>query len=297
LEQAQQCQTLQSNYDRLLQQLQKKNESLRHSTTNMFVYTHAMLQAQTTVVQPYILKKQALLCHAFHLNEVLTKQIHVRQGQYCDPLIAMLEQCQEHIVHKVWQPRLLQLQGSIDEGKEQVQRWNDRFTQLEQWELQQQQQQQQARQRLSRATTSSSTSLWRKQLQQDYVIIEEEQDDDVKINNHKMEDDMDDDNMSSSTSSSQSTEQASPPHHHHQDAFHHVLSMALAAVSDGRLMVSVFDNQKKINDHHSAINAPTTNTNTNMTCPSTLVKPFHAVWDGLASSSNNDKRVVGIESS
>jgi hypothetical protein len=247
LEQAQQHQTLSSTLDRLQQQYAQQLTFSLRCNSHMFLYTHAMLQAQTTVVQPYILKKQALLCHALHQTEVLTKQIQVRR-LYSDALVIMLEQGQEQIRHCFWKPRLEQWQANIQQVQEELQQYQDRMAILQQ------------QQRVV------PLSLW--QRDGGYVIIEED-DDNEEDEEHDF-----DDTLSSSTSSSQSTEQASPsPLMHHQDVIHQVLSMALAAVSEGRL--SVFDSMKKSNlTNTTPPSSPTTTATTQE-----ISKPFTAVWD------------------
>jgi len=224
-EHARQYQTLQSQYDNLQQTLSKSCTRL-----NLFAYTHAMLQAQTAVVAPYILKKQALLCHAFHHNEVLTKQIHLRQ-QHCDALTYVLDHSKCQIVD-FWQARLTQLSNSIVETKQDMRK---QYNEL-----------------LSLSLLLPSTAAWQRRtaaITQVCVIEEEdeEEDDDVSF---------------ASSTSSQSTKEASPPHQH-QDVLLHVLSMALAAVSDGGRF---FDPPKK--SPASSATCSSTTSRTTTTTPS-----------------------------
>lgn len=96
-------------------------KSSLHKSLNqlgMSEYKNAVLETQISAVQPYILQKLAVLCHALHHTEVAAKQIQMMQKS-AEELEIVLETSIDQI-EDFWEPRLLHLTESICWSKTQV---------------------------------------------------------------------------------------------------------------------------------------------------------------------------------
>jgi hypothetical protein len=119
-DQSRQMDALQSHYVASKSSLEKNLKQLGMST-----YKHAVLETQASAVQPYILQKLAILCHAFHHTEVITKQIQMMQHN-ADELETVLQNSMDQI-EDFWEPRLLHLTESIRWSKQQIQEMASRL--------------------------------------------------------------------------------------------------------------------------------------------------------------------------
>ncbi len=105
--------TLRSEYEALKACLNKTSNQL-----NISFYKNAILKARTVAVQPYVLTKEAVLCHALHQYEVATKQVRLMQLQN-DEIVSLMHFSSRQ-VEDFWESRLWGCDQEIQQVKEEI---------------------------------------------------------------------------------------------------------------------------------------------------------------------------------
>lgn len=110
----QEIETLRSGFEIAKDFLEKTSRQL-----NMYSYKKAILQARATVSQPYVITKEAVLCHVLHQCEVTTKQLQMMKLQNEEVVSTMKFSMRQ--IEFLWESRMRGCNADINMVKEDIQ--------------------------------------------------------------------------------------------------------------------------------------------------------------------------------